>query len=253
MRIEGGQYKLGAKQHHLNSQHRVEIPEFYISTYEVTNREFNEFVEATGYVTLAEKRKDAKVFYPGLGEFRWVDDSTANWRYPNGISRGGIEDKMDHPVTAISFLDAEAYCEWAGVRLPTLDEWEVAAGREKNSMFFWQDGKVEHIEEYANIWTGEDHLSADSRDAFPYTSPIGSFAANPQGLYDVYGNVFEFCADRPGRLEDEENVACARGGSWWCSVNACSYFNSLDIGRVKVWATFSNQGFRIVREVEETP
>lgn len=251
VRIEGGSYQLGTDQHHLNKKHKVRLDDFYIGTKEVTNREFLEFVEATGYVTMAEKRKDAKVFYPGLAEFRWEDDSTANWRYPNGKMRGGIEDKMDHPVTAISFVDVQAYCDWAGVRLPTLDEWEVAAGRVKGSLYFWENGQIAEVGTYANIWNGGDHLEADTLDDYLYTSPAGSYAPNPNGLYDIYGNVFEFCADRPERMQEIDDLACARGGSWWCSENACSYFNSLDIGRVKVWASFSNQGFRVVKDVNE--
>lgn len=247
VKIPGGSYNLGTNKHHLNKRHKVKLEDFCIGITEVSNQQFLEFVESTGYVTIAEKRKDAKVFYPGLNEFQWKDDSTANWRYPNGVSRGGIEDKMDHPVTAISFLDAQAYCEWAGVRLPTLNEWEVAAGREKNSMHFWKPSRESPIAKYANIWHGSDHLEADTIDPYLYTSPIGSFAPNPNGLLDVYGNVFEFCSGRPEKIEEIENLACARGGSWWCSESACSYFNSLDIGRVKVWATFSNQGFRVVQ------
>lgn len=73
-------------------------------------------------ITDAEKKKDALVFEPGLEELRWKNDPTACWRFPNGISRGGIDDKMDHPVTCISYTDIIAYCQWAKVRLPTLDE-----------------------------------------------------------------------------------------------------------------------------------
>ena len=79
-----------------------------------------------------------------------------------------------------------------------------------------------------------------------YTSPVASFASNPWGLYDMYGNVFEFCS---GKLKPGESntIAHARGGSWWCSKNACNFFNSYDIGRVSIHASFSNQGFRVVK------
>ena len=244
--VPAGNYEVGGKNHLLNPRRIVQLDAFEISLYEVTNREFAAFVAATGHVTLAEKRHDAMVFYPGLAEFRWKQDSTASWRFPNGISRGGIDDKMDHPVTCISYLDVQAYCKWAGVRLPTLDEWEVATRAGSKSRYYWGNGDVV-VPKHANIWHGDDHLQRDTLDPYMYTAPVGKYAANPWGLYDVYGNVFEFCADKPAFLAAQEGIACARGGSWWCSAHACNYFNSIDIGRVKIVASFSNQGFRVVR------
>lgn len=244
--VKGGEYTLGAKNHLMNPRRKVVLTAFDIAIHEVTNAQFAAFVAATGYVTIAEKQHNAMVFYPGLAEFRWHQDSTAQWRFPNGVSRGGIEDKMDHPVTCISYRDILAYCAWAGVRLPTLDEWEVAARAGHSSHYFWgNNGK--RITAYANIWHGRDHLKPDTADAWPYTAPVGSYAPNPLGLHDIYGNVFEFCEGKPALLADEDHIACARGGSWWCSFAACSYFNSTDIGRVNVSASFSNQGFRVVR------
>jgi sulfatase modifying factor 1 len=79
-----------------------------------------------------------------------------------------------------------------------------------------------------------------------YTSPVGIFSPNAWGLYDMYGNVFEYCSDRRGTVKDNNEVAMARGGSWWCSSNACGFFNSVDIGRNNSMASFSNQGFRVV-------
>jgi sulfatase modifying factor 1 len=76
---------------------------------------------------------------------------------------------------------------------------------------------------------------------------VGSYKPNPWGLYDMYGNVFEFCAGLPKALEEVPNLGVARGGSWWCSRHSCNYFNSADIGKANVHASFSNQGFRVVR------
>ncbi len=96
------------------------------------------FVAATGYRTDAERRHDALVFAPGLEEFRWLEDSTAYWRYPNGITRGGIDKKMDHPVTCISYSDIQAYCRsGAHVRLPTLEEWEIACRARRDYRLFF--------------------------------------------------------------------------------------------------------------------
>lgn len=245
VKIESGEYQLGAKNHLVNPKRTVAVAGFSIATHEVTNREFAAFVAATGYETFAERRHDAMVFYPGLAEFRWHQDSTANWRFPNGVAYGGIEDKMDHPVTCICFHDIEAYCAWAKVRLPTLDEWEVATRAGSSTHYFWGNSR-KPLKQYANVWHGRDHLVADTADPWLRTSPVGTYAPNPWGLYDVYGNIFEFCADRPNYWAEDSLFACARGGSWWCSFASCSFFNSTDIGKVRKVASFSNLGFRVV-------
>lgn len=243
--VPKGRYTVGKAHFPVNPLRKVQVDSFYIAVYETTNRQFAAFVAATGYRTDAERRHDALVFAPGLQEFRWLQDSTACWRYPNGVSRGGIEGKMDHPVTTISYSDIQAYCRWAGVRLPTLEEWEIACRAGTTTDYFFGDTDSA-IGRYANIWHQHDHLHADSSDGYMYTAPVGSFAPNPWGLYDMYGNVFEFCT---GKLTPDESphTAHARGGSWWCSAASCGYFNSYDIGRINIHASFSNQGFRAVR------
>ncbi|NIG55487.1 formylglycine-generating enzyme family protein [Chitinophaga sp. Cy-1792] len=244
--IPAARYVVGDSNSINNPIRTIVLDSFQISATEITNEQFAAFVQATGYITDAERRHDAMVFEPGLPEYKWIKDSTASWRFPNGRSRGDITEKMNHPVTTISYRDAVAFCEWAGYRLPTLDEWEVAARAGSRTRYFWGNNRDE-IKRYANLWYGRDHLTADSSDGFMYTAPVGSFAPNPWGLYDVYGNVFEFCQghakfDKPG-----SKVVHARGGSWWCSKNSCNYFNSVDIGTVHPHASFSNQGFRVVR------
>lgn len=245
VQVPGGTYTVGKKNHLLNPLRKVTVGTYSIARTETTNAQFEKFVQATSYKTDAERNHNAMVFQPGLKEFEWIEDSTAWWRYPNGVSRGGIENKMNHPVTCISYSDILAYCKWAGVRLPGLEEWEIAARAGSPDDYFFGNDRGK-IKQYANIWYGRNHLTADSTDGYMYTSPVGSFAPNGWGLYDVYGNVFEFCT---GKLKpDEKNtLAHARGGSWWCSRNACSFFNSYDIGRVHLHASFSNQGFRVVK------
>lgn len=243
--VRQGIYKVGKKGHLLNPLRSVAVGNFYIAKNETTNREFEQFIKATSYKTDAEKYHNALVFEPGLDEFEWMEDSTAYWRFPNGISRGGIENKMDHPVTCISYSDIMAYCKWANVRLPSLEEWEIACRCGSDDDYFFGNDK-DKITQYANIWRGRDHLEADSSDGYMYTSPVGSFAPNPWGLYDMYGNVFEFCTSKL-KPSEKNTIAHARGGSWWCSKNACNFFNSYDIGRVNIHASFSNQGFRTVK------
>jgi formylglycine-generating enzyme len=243
--IAAGTYTIGKANLIDNPLRLVNVKSFQIASTETTNYEFKKFVEATGYITDAERLHNAMVFEPPLKEFRWIQDQTASWRYPNGKSRGGISDKMNHPVTSISFHDAKVYCKWAKVRLPSIDEWEVACRAGTKGDYFFK--VASDIMKYANIWHGKDHLTADNTDGFVTTSPVASFAPNPWGLYDVYGNVFEFCIGRvkSDTLPDQVH---ARGGSWWCSKNSCCFFNSADIGRVRNKSSFSNQGFRVVRK-----
>lgn len=243
--LKAGSYHLGKAGHVENMPRSVKLGSFEIAKTEVTNAEFAVFVRATGYVTDAERRKNAMVFQAPLEEFRWIQDPTANWRYPNGRKRGGIVGKEQHPVTTISFADALAYCKWAKVRLPSLYEWEAAcrAGT-TTDYFFGNDRKA--IGKYANVWHGRNHLKPDFSDGYQYTSPVGKFAPNPIGLYDMYGNVFEFCTGR--LITDKSSTRVhSRGGSWWCSANSCCFFNSADIGSVNIHASFSNQGFRVAR------
>lgn len=247
--VPAGTYNVGQKGHVLNPLRPVKTDRFYIATTELTNAAFENFIQATGYVTDAERLKNALVFVPGLEEFKWLEDSTACWRYPNGKSRGGIENKSKHPVTTISYQDALAYCTWAKVRLPSLEEWEIASRAGSADPYFWgTDQQKAGI--YANIWQGRNHLKADSSDGYMYTAPVASFRPNAWGLYDMYGNVFEFCTGSLATDSKKGNTAHARGGSWWCSKNACNFFNSVDIGRVHPHASFSNQGFRVVKPAD---
>ncbi len=243
--IPENQYVLGEKHSILNPLRKIRVNAYMISKTEITNFQFEQFVKATGYVTDAEKFQNAMVFEAGLPEFRWINDPSAYWRFPNGKTRGGIEQKPNHPVTTISFQDALEFCKWADVRLPNLDEWEVACRAGSTGRWFFGEDRSQIIK-YANIWHGRNHLKPDLTDGFQYTSPVGYFLPNKFGLYDMYGNVFEFCS---GKLINDENPRRmhSRGGSWWCSKNSCSFFNSVDIGSVDIRASFSNQGFRIAK------
>lgn len=248
--IPKGMYTLGKEGHPLNLLHKAKLESYYISKYEITNAEFMKFVDATGYITMAEKTKDANIFYLGLKDFEWDQDSTANWRFPNGMSRGGIENKMNHPVTSLCYFDIEAYCKWAGVRLPTLDEWEVACRAGTNTTYFFGEDR-DSMKYYGNVWFQNSHQRMDTLEEYFYTAPVGSFKPNPWGLYDMYGNVFEMCSTLPKMFKAKKYLASARGGSWWCSANSCNYFNSVDCGKINKMAIFSNMGFRVVKDIPE--
>jgi len=245
IKVPTNSYIIGSENNQLNPLREVFMQSFEISKYEITNAQFEQFVEETGYKSTAEEKKDALVFRVGLPEFEWEEDSTAFWRFPNGVSEGGIADKMNHPVTCISYRDVQNYCRWSNLQLPTIEQWEIAARAGSERKYFYSEG--EEIYEYANVWHGENHLNISEDEDYITTSPIGSFKPNQLGLYDIYGNVFEFCSNKPEDFNSEWNVMITRGGSWWCSKASCSAFNSEDLGRVNINASFSNNGFRVVR------
>ncbi len=243
--IKASEYEVGDENKSMNPLKIVALNSFKICKFEVTNREFETFVLATNYITDAEKLKNGQVFDSSLAEFEWKTDSTAYWRYPQGRKKGGVNDKLNHPVTCISYNDAIAYCNWANVRLPLLEEWEVASRGHKNQKSFL--GNEKSINKYANIWQGKNHQTIDTIDQYIFTSPVGSFLPNQIGLYDMYGNVFELCLNKPEKINHNKKLVAARGGSWWCSTNSCDFFNSHDIGMLDKNASFSNVGFRVVK------
>lgn len=211
-RIAGGDFRMGSDRFYPEEGpvHRASVAPFELDTDPVTNARFGEFVDATGYVTTAERPLSAEQFpqlsaeerEPGSMVFtmtagpvdlrdwrrwwRWVPG--ADWRHPSGPG-SSISDRQDHPVVQVSFDDAERYAEWAGKRLPTEAEWELAArGGLDQAVFVWGDAD-DPGSRLANHWRGR----------FPYestgwggTSPVGSYPPNAFGLHDMAGNVWEW-------------------------------------------------------------
>lgn len=203
--------------------HRVCVDGFWMDLTEVTNAQFSAFIAATNYKTVAERPLDweqmKKQAPPGTPEpapdellpgslvfappghpvvlrhhsqwWRWVDG--ANWRHPEGpIST--VAGRDAHPVVHIAFEDAQAYCTWARKRLPTEAEWEFAArGGLEGKVNVWGDEPIDSSR--ANIWQGEFPLRNTSEDGHLGTAPVKSFAPNGYGLYDMAGNVWEWCSD----------------------------------------------------------
>jgi len=206
--------------------HRVKVSAFFMDEHEVTNAEFRKFVEATNFVTLAEKPIDweemkknlppgtpkppdsdlvpsSLVFTPpaeatDLNNWQqwWRLIPGADWKHPEG-PKSNIQGKDNHPVVQVAFTDAEAYAKWAGKRLPTEAEWEYAArGGLVGKRYTWGDDKPgDDNGRVANIWQGKFPVQNLKTDGYDRTAPVKSYPANGYGLYDTAGNVWEWCSD----------------------------------------------------------
>jgi formylglycine-generating enzyme required for sulfatase activity len=227
--IPGGEFQMGsndpAAKPDEQPPHRVRVDGFWMDRTEVTNAAFRTFVEATGYVTIAEKAPKLEeimaqlppgttppkpedlvpgslVFTPTPGPvplddfsrwWRWQPG--ANWKHPEGPS-SSIEGKDDHPVVQVAWEDAMAYARWAGKRLPTEAEWERAArGGLEGQTYVWGNQSVDNPICRANIWQGSFPYQNLGVDRFMTSAPVRSFEANGYGLFDMSGNVWEIVAD----------------------------------------------------------
>ena len=282
--------------------HEVEVDGFWIDETEVTNAQFAKFVEMTGYVTFAEKvptreelarsgldmsnvpdealfagsmcfnpefDRDNLVVGPQNWEYQvWMVQRGANWRRPLG-PQSSIEDRMDHPVVHVNWEDAVAFCNWAGKRLPTEAEWEYAARGGPNHerlKYPWGNERDPNGEYYANYWQGVFPTERLNLDSFETSSPVRSFPPNALGLYDMSGNVWEWCSDyyaadyyttsprrnprgpassfdpnEPGVIKRVQ-----RGGSFMCNVNSCTGYRCAARMRGEFTSSSFHNGFRCV-------
>jgi len=239
--LDGGEFTMGSDQHYAEEApaHRVRIGPFGIDRHPITNRRYDEFVTATGYVTVAERPLDPAAYpgappenlvagslvftpTPGPVDLRhisqwWTWTPGASWRHPNGPA-SGIEDRPDHPVVHVAHEDAEAYATWIGAALPTEAQWEFAArGGLDAAAYTWGDDARPDGQVMANFWDGPDFPWRTS-PGFGATTPVGSFPANGYGLFDMAGNVWEWTADWwSARHPDDATKPCCvpndpRGG-----------------------------------------
>jgi len=228
--IPPGEFLMGSDSHgaprNETPAHRVRLDGFFMDAHEVTNEQFREFVEATGYVTTAEQPPDweeiRKQLPPGAEkppEDRLVagsivftppavpvstDDYTqwwtwtpgASWKHPEG-PESNLVGREKHPVIHVSWDDAMAYAKWAGKRLPTEAEWEYASrGGLVGKRFTWGDeAPTEETKTKANIWQGEFPYLNTQRDGFARTAPVQTYEPNGYGLFDMAGNAWEWCRD----------------------------------------------------------
>jgi formylglycine-generating enzyme required for sulfatase activity len=217
--IPGGTFSMGSDKHYPEEApvHRVTVDPFLMDCTPVTNRQFKEFVNATGHVTFAEIAPDPKD-YPGalphllfasslvftpprhpvdLRDWSqwWTFLKGANWRHPYGPG-SNIKGLDDHPVVHIAYSDAFIYAHWAGKDLPTEAEWEFAArGGLDGADFAWGNEFMPDSRQMANTWQGEFPHQKLSKEGQERTSPVTAFPPNGYGLYDMIGNVWEWTSD----------------------------------------------------------
>ena len=239
--IPGGTFMMGSDRHYPEEGpvHRVTVDGFWIDKYPVTNRQFQKFVDETGYVTFPERPLKAEdypgakpeLLVPGSAVFRqpsgpvdlmscswWTYLPGASWKHPEGKG-SSIEGREDHPVVQIAYEDAEAYAAWAGKSLPTEAQWEFAArGGLEGKIYVWGNTFKPNGKLMANTWEGEFPWQ-NLKSHPPGTEPVGSYPPNGYGLYDMAGNVWEWTSDwyRPRHPEDKIKPCCIpvnpRGGT----------------------------------------
>ena len=249
---------------------QVEVSEFGIAPTTVTNEQFAEFIDDTGHVTEAERFgwsfvfgdwvvADADVLGTASGAPWWAGVRGAHWRAPEGPG-SGVDERLDHPVVHVSWNDAVAYCNWAGTRLPTDAEWEKAArGGLDGARFPWGNEFMPDGKHRANIWQGRFPTENTVEDGYLGTAPAAAFEPNGFGLFNVSGNVWEWCADwwsadwhreaRPETRVDPRGpitgmAKVMRGGSYLCHDSYCNRYRVAARTSSTPDSTTANTGFR---------
>ena len=249
--IPGGTYRMGSDHHYREEApaHRVSVDAFWMDRHPVTNRQFKDFVRATGYVTFAELAPDPRdypgalphMLYAGSLVFSkpdrpvdlrnwaewWRFLKGADWRHPYGPG-SNINVLDNYPVVHVTFADALAYAMWAGKDLPTEAEWEFAArGGLEDAAYAWGDEFTPGGRHMANTWEGEFPHQNLGEDGFDRTSPVTAFPPNRYGVFDLIGNVWEWTSDwyAPRHEADAAKACCIpenpRGGPELNSYDPC--------------------------------
>jgi formylglycine-generating enzyme required for sulfatase activity len=253
----------------------IALDPFYIDAAPVTNAQFAEFVRATGYRTEAEQFQWSFVFQGHIPEELrtkivedtvlaapwWCKVAGASWSHPEG-PESSIGNREEHPVTHVSWKDANEFARWAGKRLPTEAEWEFAArGGLEQQRFPWGDELTPGGRHMCNIWQGEFPKIDLAEDGYAGTSPVRAFPPNGHGLYSVSGNTWEWCADwfHPsyhlvaGRTNPtgpaQGRGRVMRGGSYLCHASYCNRYRVAARTSNTPDSSTTNIGFRCVRDV----
>nr|ATU82784.1 secreted Sulfatase-like protein [Pristhesancus plagipennis] len=249
----------------------VKLLPYFIDKYEVSNSKFQEFVLNTGYVTEAEILKDSFVFGSLLSEETlanvsqmvaevpwWLPVSGAYWRHPEG-NDSNIIGRENHPVVHVSWNDALAYCRWAGKRLPTEAEWEVACrGGLKRRLFPWGNKLTPNNSHRTNIWQGKFPSENTLEDNYMSTAPVDSFPPNKYGLFNMVGNVWEWTYDWWGINHPKSLVKnpegpktgtdrVKKGGSFLCHKSYCYRYRCAARSHNTPDTSASNLGFRCAK------
>jgi sulfatase modifying factor 1 len=278
VRLEGGEFLMGTNDpigftaDGEGPVRAVTLKPFWIDDYAVDNARFAAFVEATGHVTDAERYGWSFVFggllpddfEPTRGAAQapwWRQVFGANWRQPEG-PHSSIVGRMNHPVVHVSWSDAASYCAWLGTRLPTEAEWEYAArGGLEQKRYAWGDELTPDGEWRCNIWQGTFPSHNTLEDGYLGTAPVASFPPNGFGLYNVSGNVWEWCSDwfnttfhLHGLREDPTGSPSGqakgiRGGSYLCHDSYCNRYRVAARSSNTPDSSTGNMGFRCVKEV----
>jgi formylglycine-generating enzyme required for sulfatase activity len=291
--IPDGQFAMGAENLGMPDAlpvHAVRVRGFWMDRTEVTNAQFAKFVEATKYVTVAERPTDPAK-YPGVPKealapfsavFKcpdrevtldnhyqwWARCDGANWRAPEGPG-STLAGRENHPVVHVAYEDAVAYAAWAGKRLPTEAEWEWASRGGERRKYLWGDELKPDGKWQANVWQGKFPRENTAEDGFQGPAPVGTFAPNPYGLFDMAGNVWEWCSDwyrfdyyRTSPADDPQGPAAnealdpqepavpkrvQRGGSFMCSDLYCVRYLPGARGKGEPGAPSAHVGFRCVK------
>ena len=255
--IKGGKFIFGNDNglERERPEQEVIVQSFLMDKNLVTVNEFRNFVISTNYKSEAEKFGNAIVFIDSINTWKLIDGAT--WEYPLGNSNPIAFD--NHPVTQVSWNDALAYCEFCDKTLPTEVQWEYAAserGKKKNQLFYWGNDLVINNKYMCNTWASGYPNSIGFQDGFKYTSPVGYYGANSLGIFDMAGNVWEWCYNWhlpyvgsnqifPTELQGKAQ----RGGSFLCNPNYCHGFRLSARSATSPESSLFHVGFRCAKNI----
>ena len=255
--VRGGTFIFGSNNglEREKPEREVIIQSFLIDKNLVTIEDFRGFINESNYITEAEKFGNAIVYNDSINNWQLVDG--ANWQYPLGVSKTVALN--NHPVTQVSWNDACAFCEFYDKTLPTEVQWEYAAserGQKKNQLFYWGNDLLVNNKYMCNTWASGYPNTIGDQDGFKYTSPIGYYKANSLGIFDLAGNVWEWCYN--WHLPYEGNLQifstdlqgrAQRGGSFLCNPNYCHGFRLSSRSATSPESSLFHVGFRCVKNI----